>query len=1087
MKKKLTLVTFAAAFAAMFGMNLDSATAQFAAGPRLGSQVAEPDTFRRVASDLNIGVPGRVWVSTNFADEGLGYNGSYLTIGGKTRLAEDFLDGRWLGEARLHHSIEDDGGFFANIGVERVFSVKSAGAEVTTGFWYDFDGDQQGNFGNDFSQVGANAAIKTRRWDLIGNGYFPVGVRNRTSAATADGTFFQGNNIVLTPGIDSALTGFDVTLRMRPKSLAFMNGSFDIAGYGYSSDLVNSFGGGRVRLTGQSQRGLIVSAEVNHDDRFETTGVLSLGYVFGAVGGRNSEYAGIGRDLEETVRNDHIVRFNQDVVLAIDPETGAAFNVVHVSDDAGDGGDGTFENPFDTLSDVEANSQAGDLIFVGAGGTLDGGIALQDRQRLLGEGSQQLLSIQDNRTFVLSEATGGNAVLTNTTGGNVVDLADDNIVRGIFIDGTVAANGIAGTGSNNGTLQDNTITGAGQNGIALSSISGDWNITNNTITNNAIDGLRVQNTTDSTSIFTVTNNNISDNGFDGVNFANFESSQVTLTDNITDGNGRDGVRLINHQTAAGQVNIVGHTSTANTGRGIFSSVTGFDTGGDINIVDAVSISENGGDGIRLLADEGASFNANIVGTDADAPLEMTNNALTSGSNIFIAATGAAGSRRSAINTNIENVDINLAGSLADAVGIDVNSTGNASTTTTINSVDIEKSLVANVVGDGVSDGDVGVSLNFANNGGTAINVVDIEDTRIVTDNGIAANIGNNTLADITIAQSTIQGVSAVLPGEDDAATDAPFTDTFGDIGINIQATGNNASAAADSLTRLTISDTLIRDFSGNANPGSADVGTLNGVDFAQQGSAVNIETRGDANLLLDFRNNRIFNNGSGANNDVNNDGVFNEATALAQDANDLFFVDAVKINAFSNSRVTASIATNLFRDNFERGLALETYDGATINASVISNRFINNDRGEDGNNLEPNTNNQLVDSGIFDFEAINNEEAFLRAYENPFGLNAAGNIIDADGDGVADVLRSQLVSPGSADLCLNVSNNLFELGTNLQDFSSLGNFRLGLDGSSTIEPGDIPGSVTTGGFGFCDQLISIDEALFTSRFSAAGQ
>ena len=125
---------------------------------------------------------------------------------------EDFLDGRWLTEARLHHSIEDDGGFFSNVGIERVFSIKSAGADVVTGFWYDYDGDQQGNFGHNFSQLAVNAAIKTRRWDLVGNGYFPIGQRNFISEGTVAGTFFQGNNILLQQGIDSALTGFDVTL-----------------------------------------------------------------------------------------------------------------------------------------------------------------------------------------------------------------------------------------------------------------------------------------------------------------------------------------------------------------------------------------------------------------------------------------------------------------------------------------------------------------------------------------------------------------------------------------------------------------------------------------------------------------------------------------------------------------------------------------------------------------------------------------------------------------------------------------------------------------------------------------------------------
>ena len=364
MKKRISLVCFAAVFAALFGTDNPQASAQVGPLGRLGSQANQPDTFRRVAADVQVGVPGRVWIETNFADNGLGFTGSYATIGGKTRLFEDAWDGRWLSEARLHHSIEDDGGFFANVGLERVFSIDAAGADFLVGAWYDFDGDQQGNFGNDFSQVGVNAAIKTRRWDLIGNGYFPVGITDRVSGDPESGSLFFGNNIQLQPGIDSALTGFDVTLRLKPKQLAFVNGSFELGAYGYSSDLVNSFGGGRVRLGMQTRRGLSVTVEVNHDDRFETTGVLGLGYSFGAGGAIGGEYSRLGRDLEQTVRNDHIVRFNQDVVLAIDPDTGDPYNVVHVNNTAdGTIANGTKELPFDELLDAQFASNPGDIIL----------------------------------------------------------------------------------------------------------------------------------------------------------------------------------------------------------------------------------------------------------------------------------------------------------------------------------------------------------------------------------------------------------------------------------------------------------------------------------------------------------------------------------------------------------------------------------------------------------------------------------------------------------------------------------------------------------------------------------------------------
>ena len=1190
MKKKLTLVTFAAAFAAMFGMNLDMATAQFAAGPRFGNQVAEPDSFRRVATDLNVGLPGRLWIGSNFADQGFGYTGSYLTVGGKTRLFEDFLDGRWLTEARLHHSIADNGGFFANVGIERVFSIKAAKSDIVMGAWYDFDGDQQGNFGHDFSQLGINAAIKTRRWDLVGNGYFPIGNRNFTSEGTVGGTFFQGNNILLQQGIDSALTGFDVTLSMRPKQLAFMNGTFEIGGYGYSSDLVNSFGGGRLRIGAQGKRGLIMGGEISHDDRFRTTGSFSLGYIFGSVGGRNSEYAGIGRDLEETNRNDHIVRFNQAIELALDPFTGAPYNVVHVQDGVATDGDGTAENPFDTLADAQANSGVGDVIFVGAGGMLDGGIRLQDRQLLLGGGAEQIIAIQDNRLFRLGENTGDAAVLTNSGGANVVILADNNIVRGVTIDGTGADHGINGNGSNTGTIENNTVTNTNEFGILLSSSQGDWNINDNTLTGNGIDGLFIRNSVDPTATFSLSGNNASSNGFDGIHFGNFQAASVSLSENITSSNGRDGLRITDYLTAGGNIDILQHTSDSNGelgilvargdgnlnivnstvtnnigggittdtftnqtagqmtfvgnadggistidgngvgagsnlefilnedgaqqdilvtgltidngGRGIFATSAGENSTLNIDIIDMISISENLGDGIRLLADNGGTLNANIINNSI--PLQMINNAKASGANIFIAANGANGIPSSQVNTIIRNVNIVMPGSTASAGGIAVSSVGNSFTTTSISDVDITKSLEANIDGFPIITGDIGINLDFANAGQENVNVVEIEDTSIVTDTGVSLTVAGNTLADVRIAQSEIQAVSEILPTEDDRASDAPFSDDgandiFGSRGIVVRTFGDNSTTEVDSLTRLTITDVLIRDFAGIIFPSisgdggdprpfvpdgdDGSVSQSNGLGIALTGAAVDIATFGDSNLLLDFRNNRILNNGAGFNNDANNNGRFNEQpVSTSEDGGNLLFQDAVRINAFGNSRISARIINNLFQDNFERGLAIDTYESATINALINNNAFDGNDRGEDGDNNIPGTTTNLDDSLITDFEAINNEEFFLRAYESGVVLDEGGTPIDLDDDDVPDFGVLDDIPPGFASMCIDMSNNVFALGVIIADFSSApGDFRLGLDGATNGFTQNDVISPTITNFGLCEQLISTEELFFAAR------
>jgi len=52
---------------------------------------------------------------------------------------------------------------------------------------------------------------------------------------------------------------------------------------------------------------------------------------------------------------------------------GSALRIVHVDSDAGTGGDGTFENPFDNLTDVNgADSLEGDIILAHALSVFDG-------------------------------------------------------------------------------------------------------------------------------------------------------------------------------------------------------------------------------------------------------------------------------------------------------------------------------------------------------------------------------------------------------------------------------------------------------------------------------------------------------------------------------------------------------------------------------------------------------------------------------------------------------------------------------------------------------------------------------------------
>jgi len=255
---------------------------------------------------LNDG-PGWLYYGINAADRGLGYNGSYMTLGGFVPYAEDDLGGFWAADLRSH--LSEYGGFFSNLGMVRKQFV--GGTLFGVGVFWDYDADlnqyptggalgtsQFGQFGHVYNQVGVSLEWLTDYGNLRSNGYIPVGSTGYTAGSPGN-PFFQ-NFVMCQPGLDAALTGTDLEVGAYIPGLADWAGMVSVGGYAYGNsrydyavgpqtgqDIVPWFGGVYTRLDMTFIENWDFSLQANNDSYFDWTGFARLTYRMGGSRRRN--------------------------------------------------------------------------------------------------------------------------------------------------------------------------------------------------------------------------------------------------------------------------------------------------------------------------------------------------------------------------------------------------------------------------------------------------------------------------------------------------------------------------------------------------------------------------------------------------------------------------------------------------------------------------------------------------------------------------------------------------------------------------------------------------------------------------------
>ena len=568
-------------------------------------------------ANLNNTGPGWLYYGLNAADRGLGYRGSYMTLGGFIPYAEDDLGGFWSADLRSH--LSNYGGFFSNVGIVR--KQFFGGTIGGVGVYWDYDGDQN-QYGNtwindasgsyvfpggmSYNQVGVSGEWLTDYGNLRSNGYIPVG----TTASTMGP--YVGNSLLGVLGINAGLAGADLEVGAYVPGLSDWAGMVSVGGYSFGNarynlpsgaDVVPYFGGVYTRLDMTFLNNWDFSLQANNDSYFDWTGFARITYRMGGSRRRN-----VSDQLEQPMmRNEHIVRAHQAPVQAMNPYTNTPWNVIHVDSAMAAGtaavpqsvsamaatGMGTEESPVATLADAQLlATNEFDIILLHQGISSNQPYAgdfhfSADHQFLVGQGSAMRLPTANMGLVpVWSGVKSTDYPVIASGAAPAITLRNGSVVDHLQITGSRV--GITDNDIDNPAsfviVNDVRIVGSGpqQTGVVIRDASGSnstLNFSNMVLTGLTADGFVVDggNGGAGDAKVNIDNSTFTNTGGSAVVVENiFNDGRVRITNSSIEGTTAAGVEITNGQayvenTKFERIGTAGVDATAGIAPGVFGN------------------------------------------------------------------------------------------------------------------------------------------------------------------------------------------------------------------------------------------------------------------------------------------------------------------------------------------------------------------------------------------------------------------------------------------------------------------------------------------------------------------------------------
>lgn len=298
-----------------------------------------------------------------------------------------------------------------------------------------------------FNQATLGGEFLGNIYDFRANIYLPYGNKSQSLSPFFTGTVFANTiGVIQHDSKEKALPGFDVEVGREVPGFSKLRAFIDYFSFGVGND--PKVHGERARIEYQYHYNLIFTASYSYDNIRQGVGFVGFRV---SLGGVDHPVASpmVGRMEDFVIRDIDIVSVKQAGPTQLIADTRTYW---FVNDISPAGGNGTYEHPFNTVSEAETASGIGDAIYTFQGNALyalpNGGLNLKMNQLLTGSGGNLMF----HNTIIIP------ATSAPQLNGRI-NVNDGDVLSNFTLTGknTIETTGIYGNNVNNVNLTNLTI------------------------------------------------------------------------------------------------------------------------------------------------------------------------------------------------------------------------------------------------------------------------------------------------------------------------------------------------------------------------------------------------------------------------------------------------------------------------------------------------------------------------------------------------------------------------------------------------------------------------------------------------------